>query len=68
MYAIITTASIYITSAAGCYFEDHALRLVEPNLRMSIEEVISFSKSHWSTLLDVNSLGAGTAAAMADVL
>ena len=67
MYAIIVTASICITSA-GCYVEDQPFGLVEPNLQLSIEELISFSKSHHSTLLNVNPLGAGPVAAMVDVL
>ena len=67
MYAIIFSASIYITSA-GCYFEDNPLGLVAPNLWPPIEEFVSFSKIYRLTLLDVNSPEAGLAAAIVDVL
>ena len=59
-------AFIHITSA-NCYFEAHPIELVQPYLRPSIEEVVSFPKSHGLTLSFKNSLGAGLAAAMVDV-
>ena len=66
MYAIIATVSIHITSAS-CYFEAHPLGPLQPYLQWFVDEVMSFSKSHDSTLSVINSLGTGPAAAMVDV-
>ena len=66
MYVIIATSSIHITSA-GYHFEAHPLGPLQPDLQLSIEEVISFSKSHGSTLYVINLLGPGPAATMVDV-
>ena len=41
---------------------------MEPNLWLSLEETNSYRLSYWSTILGTNSLGAGPAAAMVDVL
>ena len=60
-------ASIHITSA-GCYFEDHPLGLVKPNLQPSLKEPNSYLLSYWSTISSTNSPQAGPAAAMVDVL
>ena len=67
MYAIIEIVSIQCT-LAGCYFEDHPLRLVEINLQLLLEETNSYMLSYWSTILGTNSPRAGPAAAMVDVL
>ena len=64
---MIKIAFIHISSA-GCYFEDHPLELVEPNLRPSLEETDSYLLSYWSTISGTNSLREGPAAAMVGVL
>ena len=66
MYATMVTASTHITSD-GCYFEAHPRIPFRSNLRPSIEEVVSFPKSYGLTLLVINLLGDGPAAAMVDV-
>ena len=66
MYAIIATLSIHIISA-GYHFEVHPLGTLQPGLWPFVEEVTSLNKSHGSTLLVINSLGAGPAAGMVDV-
>ena len=67
MYAVILSASIHITSA-GCYFEGHTLGVVQPDLRLLLEETNSYLLSYWSTISGTNSPQAGPAVAMVDVL
>ena len=67
MYAIKNIASIHITSA-GFYFEYHPFGIVAPNLRPSLEETNTYLLSYWLTILGTNSLRAGPAAAMVNVL
>ena len=66
MYAIRKIASIHITSA-GCYFEEHPLRLVEPNLQPLLDDTNSYILSYWLTISGTNLPCVGPAAAMVDV-
>ena len=56
MYAIKKIVSIHIISA-GCYFEDHFLGLVEPNLQPLLEETSSYLLSYWSYQLATGGAG-----------